>query len=290
MSSNEMATITSQCGECGAPLPPEWPKGLCQQCALEEALAASSGESQLLNLGENLSRGMEQEASRETVFSMPKNFGDYELIEEIARGGMGVVYKARQVSLNRVVALKLILSGQFASKQEVLRFRSEAEAAANLRHPNIVAIYETGERDGQHYFSMDYVPGRTLAEIVKDGPLSPQRATRYVKIIAEAIHYAHQQGILHRDLKPSNVLIDADDNPRITDFGLAKRLRGDFGVTVTGQMVGSPNFMPPEQTAGKRSNVGPPGDVYGLGATLYHLLTSRPPFQAETIEEVLQQL
>jgi WD40 repeat protein len=188
------------------------------------------------------------------------------------------------------VAIKVILSGQFASKQEVLRFRCEAEAAANLRHPNIVAIYETGECEGQHYFSMDYVAGRNLAEIVYDGPLASQRAARYVKIIAEAVHYAHQHGVLHRDLKPSNVLIDADDQPRLTDFGLAKRLHGDFGVTVTGQVLGSPSFMPPEQTSGKSSQVGPPGDVYGLGAILYHLITGQPPFRAETIPEILYQL
>jgi serine/threonine-protein kinase len=219
-----------------------------------------------------------------------QRFGDYELIEEIARGGMGVVYKARQVRLNRTVALKLILSGQFASKQEVLRFRGEAEAAANLHHPNIVAIYETGEEKGQQYFSMEYVAGRNLAELVHERPLSSQRAARYIEQIARAIHYAHEQGTLHRDLKPSNVLIDANDQPRITDFGLAKRLRGDFGLTITGQVLGSPGFMPPEQTSGKTRQVGPATDVYGLGAILYHLVTGRPPFQAATIEQVLQQL
>ena len=200
---------------------------------------------------------------------------------------MGVIYRARQISLNRIVALKMILAGQFASKEEVLRFRSEAEAAAHLQHPNIVRIHETGERDGHHYFSMDYIEGRTLAGIVRDGPLPAQRAARYARAIAEAIHYAHLQGVLHRDLKPSNVVIDANDEPRITDFGLAKRVRGDFGVTVTGQVLGSPNFMPPEQTSAKSGKVGPASDVYGVGAVLYHLLTGRPPFHAETIEELL---
>lgn len=219
-----------------------------------------------------------------------QRFSDYELIEEIARGGMGIVFKARQLRLNRIVALKLILSGQFANRQEVLRFRGEAEAAANLRHPNIVTIYETGEYESQHYFSMEYVPGRDLAALVRDGCLSAERAARYVEKIAHAIHYAHQQGTLHRDLKPSNVLIDSNDQPRITDFGLAKRLRDDFGLTVTGQMLGSPSFMPPEQMAGNRKPVGPPSDVYGIGAILYHLLSGRAPFQAESIVDVLRQV
>jgi WD40 repeat protein len=219
--------------------------------------------------------------------SGPARFGDYELLEEIARGGMGVVYRARQISLNRIVALKMILAGQFASKQDVLRFRSEAEAAAILQHPNIVRIHETGERDGHHYFSMDYVEGRTLADIVHDGPLPAQRAAGYARSIAETIHYAHSQGVLHRDLKPSNVIIDGHDQPRITDFGLAKRVRGAFGMTVTGQVLGSPNFMPPEQTSAKTGKIGPASDVYGVGAILYCLLAGRPPFHAETIEELL---
>ena len=204
----------------------------------------------------------------------PCAFGEYELLEEIARGGMGVVYRARQVRLNRIVALKMILAGQFASQQEVVRFRREAEAAANLRHPSIVAIHEIGEEQGQHYFSMDFVQGRNLAEIIREGRLPARRAARYSQAIADAIHYAHQQGVLHRDLKPSNILIDENDQPRITDFGLAKRVRGDLGLTATGEVLGSPSFMPPEQTSGKSAKVGPPSDVYGVGAILYNLLTS----------------
>src|SRR5215468_1288196 len=283
-------TMASHCGQCGAPLSDNWPKGLCQHCALEQALELPGGESQVLPLGNMGSSTGQLGSNPETGPFEPKSFGDYELLEELGRGGMGVVYKARQRSLNRIVAVKLILSGEFASKQEVLRFRGEAEAAAHLRHSNIVAIYETGELNGQNYFSMEYVQGRTLAEIVRDHPLPTARAARYVRIIAEAIHYAHAQGILHRDLKPSNVLIDADDQPRITDFGLARRLHGEFGVTVTGQVLGSPAFMPPEQTTGKSARVGPPSDIYGLGAILYHLLTGRPPFRAETIQDVLRQL
>src|SRR5678816_2716114 len=153
--------------------------------------------------------------------------------------------------------------------------------------PNIVRIYETGEHDGHHYFSMDFVQGRTLTDIVRDGPLGAQRAAKYACRIAEAIHYAHSQGVLHRDLKPSNVIIDGNDQPRITDFGLAKRVHGEFGMTVTGQVIGSPNFMPPEQTSARSGKVGPASDVYGIGAILYYLLTGRPPFHAETIEELL---
>jgi len=269
----------NRCPHCGTELSADAPNGLCLPCL------AQLGVAQLATPSD----ADDGQSSDEDVVT-GRSFGDYELLEEIARGGMGVVYKARQRSLNRIVALKLILSGQFASKQEVLRFRGEAEAAANLRHPNIVAIYETGEHEGQHYFSMDYVSGRNLAELTRGSPLPANDAARYVKIIAEAIHYAHQQGTLHRDLKPSNVLIDDAGHPRITDFGLAKRLRGDFGLTLTGQALGSPSFMPPEQTSARKTQVGPSSDVYGMGAILYQLLTGRPPFQAETIDEIVKQL
>ena len=217
-----------------------------------------------------------------------KTFGDYEIIDEIARGGMGVVYKARQVSLNRLVAVKMILSGQLASDDDVRRFRAEAEAAANLRHPNIVAIYEVDEFEGQHYFSMEYVAGRSLSQMVREHPLSPQKAARYVKTVAEAIHYAHGQGILHRDLKPSNVLIDEADEPRITDFGLAKRIGKDSELTTSGAVVGTPSYMSPEQALG--GQVGPATDVYSLGAMLYDLVAARPPFRAESPLETLRQV
>jgi serine/threonine protein kinase len=203
---------------------------------------------------------------------------------------MGVVYRARQLSLGRIVALKLILAGPFASKQLIQRFRGEFTAAALLQHPNIVAIHDVGIHDGQHYFSMDYVEGQNLSQLVGNRPLPPAKAARYVKLIAEAIHYAHQQGILHRDLKPSNVLVDTSDQPRITDFGLAKRLDGDLSITMTSQMLGSPNFMPPEQASSQHAKVGRHSDVYGLGAILYHLLTARPPFHAESFESIITQL
>jgi hypothetical protein len=218
-------------------------------------------------------------------------FGDYELLEEIARGGMGVVYRARQVKLNRPVAVKMILAGQLASAADVERFRAEAEAAANLQHPNIVAIHEVGEHAGQHYFSMDYVDGTSLAALVRENPLPAKRAARYVEQVARAIHYAHQKGTIHRDLKPSNVLIDAADEPRVTDFGLAKRLSGGADLTGTGQVLGTPSYMPPEQAGGHRGAAGPASDIYSLGAVLYELLTGRPPFRAETpLDTVLQVL
>ncbi len=273
-----------KCPECDSSLPERWPKGLCSQCALSGALELAASDKEPSSLSAEAGEG---KTDGPAAPGEPHRFGDYELLEEIGRGGMGVIYRARQVSLNRTVALKMILAGQFASKQEVLRFRSEADAAADLQHPCMVSIHETGERDGQHYFSMDYVEGRTLADLGRDTPLPAARAARYAKMIAEGIHYAHSRGVLHRDLKPSNVIIDSHDQPRITDFGLAKRVRGDFGLTVTGQVLGSPNFMPPEQTSTKDGKAGPASDVYGMGATLYYLLTGRPPFQAGTIEAVL---
>jgi WD40 repeat protein/serine/threonine protein kinase len=206
---------------------------------------------------------------------------------------MGVVYKARQVSLNRMVAVKMILAGQLASPAEVQRFYTEAEAAAQLNHPNIVAIHEVGQHDGQHYFSMDYVEGKNLAEFIGGKPLSPVKAAQCIKAVAEAVQHAHLRGILHRDLKPSNVLVDGSGQPRITDFGLAKQMDRRAEATRTGAVIGTPSYMPPEQAAGKRGEVGPASDVYSLGAILYELMTGRPPFQApspmDTILQVLEQ-
>jgi WD40 repeat protein/serine/threonine protein kinase len=220
----------------------------------------------------------------------PGRFGDYELIEEIARGGMGVVWRARQLSLNRTVAVKLMLAGTFAQPESIKRFRLEAEAAASLQHPNIVAIHEIGEHDGQPYFSMDYVEGQSLAQLVRERPLPARRAAAYLKTIAEAVHYAHEHHVLHRDLKPSNILIDAADQPRITDFGLAKRLTDDADLTISGQVLGSPNFLPPEQAEARHDLVGPASDVYSLGAVLYFLLTGRAPFQAASVPDTLRQV
>jgi serine/threonine protein kinase len=217
-------------------------------------------------------------------------FGDYELLKELAVGGMGVVYKARQVSLNRIVAVKMILKGTLARDEDVKRFRAEAEAAASLQHPAIVAIHEVGLHEGQHYFSMDYVEGHSLAELPREQPLSARQAAEYVRDAAEAVHYAHQQGTLHRDLKPSNILIDRQDRVRITDFGLAKRISGDSNLTLTGQVLGTPSYMPPEQASGKRALIGAASDIYSLGAVLYELLTGRPPFRGQSPSETLRQV
>jgi hypothetical protein len=217
-------------------------------------------------------------------------FGDYEILRELARGGMGVVFQARQVSLNRPVALKMILAGQLAHETDVKRFYTEAEAAANLDHPGIVPIYEVGQHEGQHYFSMGFVEGQSLAQRLADGPLPPRQAAALLLKVAEAIAYAHQRGVIHRDLKPGNILLDQNGNPRVTDLGLAKKVQGDSGLTGSGQIMGTPSYMPPEQTGGQRGAVGPAADVYALGATLYALVTGRPPFQAATAMDTVIQV
>ncbi len=212
--------------------------------------------------------------------------GDYELLEEIARGGMGVVYRARQVSLNRLVAVKVLLAGQFA--KDTQRFRREAEVAASLNHPNIVSIHEVGQDGGQPFFSMELIEGRSLAEVGRDQPLPARRAAELTRTIAEAVHFAHGRSLLHRDLKPSNVLVDASGIPHITDFGLAKRLDGDADLTLSGQVLGTPNYMSPEQVNPAGGPCTPASDIYSLGAILYQLLTGRAPFVAETVTQTLR--
>ncbi len=216
--------------------------------------------------------------------------GNYELLEEVARGGMGVVYKARQTTLGRIVAVKMIVSGRLANARDVQRFQSEAQAAASLQHPTIVSIHEVGQHEGWHYFSMDYVEGHDLSTVLRLNLLPAKTAATYVHKMAEAIHYAHQQGILHRDLKPSNILIDRQSQVHITDFGLAMRVEGDLGLTQTGQILGTPSYMPPEQAQGKRVLIGPASDVYALGAILYECLTGRPPFRAESVIKTIEQV
>jgi serine/threonine protein kinase len=226
-------------------------------------------------------------AASNSEFPKLRYFGEYELIREIARGGMGVVYEARQKSLKRTVAVKMILGGVLASDEDVRRFRTEAQAAAGLQHPGIVSIHEVGVYQDHHYFSMDLIDGLNLAELVKDGALHHDQAVALVHKLAEAVDYAHTQGTLHRDLKPSNILIDETGAPRITDFGLAKLMHDDSGLTATGARLGTPSYMPPEQAAGESDSVGPAIDIYSLGSILYELLTGRPPFRGSSVIQTL---
>ena len=249
----------------------------------------SSGDSPESDLGD-------VEDTRTRIgYATLRRVGDFELLEEIGRGGMGVVYRATQLSLNRTVALKMILPGRLASATDLSRFRAEAEAAAKLKHPHVVSVHEVGELDGQPFFSMPLIEGTTLAKRLADGPLPAREAAELLVPICRAVAAAHRHGILHRDLKPSNILIDHEGRPYVTDFGLAKRLHQHdaTNLTATGAILGTPSYMAPEQAAGHRGEVGPASDVYSLGAILFSMLTGRPPFQAaspvDTILQVLEQ-
>jgi WD40 repeat protein len=226
----------------------------------------------------------------EVLIAPLSRIGEHELLSEIGRGGMGVVFKARHVRLNRVVALKMILGGLLARPEDLLRFENEAAAAAQLQHPNIVAMYEVGNQDGQPYFSMEFVSGSSLAQRVPLGVLPGRLAASYLERLARAVHYAHGRGVVHRDLKPANVLLDETDQPKITDFGLAKLLQGNSGQTRSGAILGTPSYMAPEQAGGKSREIGPATDVYGLGAILYECLTGRPPFRGETPMDTVMQV
>lgn len=217
----------------------------------------------------------------EAQTSLQRDFGNYVLLEELGRGGMGVVYKARQKNPNRIVAVKMILGGRMASDDDLQRFLNEAESSARLEHRYIVTVYEVGEHEGHHYFSMEYVEGESLADKLRTGPLPPQQAARYIMLCARGLQYAHDHGVLHRDLKPSNIMIDEHDDPRIMDFGLAKRVDDSKHHTLTGTVLGTPSYMSPEQATGDTRKISNRSDVYSLGAVLYELLTGRPPFCAD---------
>ncbi len=225
------------------------------------------------------------------AFELPCRFGDYELLSEVGRGGMGVVYRARQISLNREVAVKMILRGQLASEVDRERFRAEAEAAAGLHHPGIVPVYEVGEIDGQPFFSMKLLRGQTLSQRLAAGPVPPREAAQILAVVANAVHFAHRQGVLHRDLKPSNILIDEQGDPHVMDFGLAKQILADANdLTHTGAILGTPSYMAPEQATTGGEPSGPGADVFSLGTILYQMLTGRPPFQAASPVETILML
>jgi len=256
------------CERCGATIFADGPSGYCPACLLETGL-------NLLKTGQTRSPALGE-------------FGDYQLLEEIGRGGQGVVYRARQKSLNRIVALKVIALGHWATETHLKRFRREAEAAASLEHPCIVPIYEIGERDGACFFSMKFEEGGQLDQLVRGEGVSLRRAAEIIASLAHTVQYAHERGILHRDIKPGNILLDAQGQPHLADFGLARLVENESTVTRTLEVLGTPSYIAPEQAAGNTAEITSATDVYGLGAVFYQLLTGHPPFAGGTTYETIR--
>src|SRR5438876_6718347 len=273
---NRMTTAKRVCAACGATVFADAPQGVCSVCLFRTGLASLDNEN--------------EEAFAPTIARMLKDFGDYEVLEEIGHGGQGIVYRARQKSLNRLVAVKVIGLAHWATEAHVKRFRLEAEAAARLNHPCIVPIYEVGERDGACYFSMGLIEGGQLDAVAKREPIPIRDAAELIAKLARTVSYAHEHGILHRDIKPGNILVDAEGEPHLTDFGLARLVETESTVTRTMEVLGTPSYMAPEQAVGNNAVVTSATDVYGLGAVLYQLLTGQPPFAGGTTYETIKLL
>jgi serine/threonine protein kinase/Tfp pilus assembly protein PilF len=272
--SSIVTTANRICDECGSKVFADAPQGLCSVCLFKTVLGPLGGEDNATT-----------ESNRR---QMQLEFGDYELLEELGRGGQGVIYRARQKSLNRTVALKIIGLGQWASIPHLNRFRREAEAAASLEHPRIVPIYEIAEREGSCYFSMKFVEGGPLDEVLKGEPMSSRRAAELFVKIARTVQFAHERGILHRDIKPGNILLDKHGEPYLTDFGLARLIEQESTVTNSFDVFGTPSYMPPEQAAGQAKELTPAADVYSLGAVFYQTLTGERPFAGSTTYETIR--
>ncbi len=320
---------TRRCSNCGHEIPANAPQGLCPACLLggaiasqEEGQSAKSGKETTADADGGQARtaadtvaqtdrtagsvrakrtGQSRDPARTANFvpggdgsvdpgTRIRYFGDYEILGELGDGAMGFVYKARQISLNRLVALKMIRAGAFASVEELRRFQNEAEAVAGLDHPHIVPIHEVGEHDGRRYFSMKLIGGPCLSRTLASYSADPKSAARLMVTVSGAVHHAHQRGILHRDLKPSNILLDEQGQPHVSDFGLAKRVAGGAGLTMSGSVLGTPAYMAPEQSAGNKRLVTTLSDVYGLGAVLYALLTGKAPFDGDSVLETLDRV
>jgi serine/threonine protein kinase/Tfp pilus assembly protein PilF len=292
-----MISAPRVCSKCGSEIPSDAPESGCPGCLLSAAFIPARDASTVIstkadecgsaeNVAVNAAAARSEKAKRsaETLGEL----GDYELLEVVGRGGQGVVYRAHQKSLNRTVALKMISLGSWATEAHLKRFRREAEAAASLEHPGIVPIYEVGERDGSCYFSMRFVEGGQLDQVIKREPMSIRQAAELISKIARIVHYAHEHGILHRDIKPGNILLDAKGEPLLTDFGLARLVEAESTVTRTKEVMGTPSYMAPEQAVGNNAAVGNATDVYGLGAVLYQLLTGHPPFAGGTTYETIK--